>query len=69
MLEGEVRVTPDGEEPVKFGPGDLVVFPTGMYLYTRQCLSIIDLVVNPDTHHLIEFKILMIYKLMHYQGD
>ena len=30
LLEGEVTVTPDGGEPVKFGAGDLVVFPTGM---------------------------------------
>lgn len=30
FLEGEVVVTPDGEEPVQVGKGDLVVFPTGM---------------------------------------
>ena len=30
LLEGEVTVTPDGGEPVKFGAGDLVVFPAGM---------------------------------------
>ena len=30
-LEGEVRLTPDSGKPVKFGAGDLVVFPTGMY--------------------------------------
>ena len=30
LLEGEVTVTPDGGEPVKFGEGDLVVFPAGM---------------------------------------
>ena len=30
LLEGEVTVTPDGGEPVKFGAGDLVVFPSGM---------------------------------------
>ena len=30
LLEGEVTVTPDGEEPLKFGAGDLVVFPAGM---------------------------------------
>ncbi len=30
VLEGEVVVTPDGGEPVKFGKGDLVVFPAGM---------------------------------------
>ena len=30
LLEGEVTVTPDGGEPVKFGVGDLVVSPAGM---------------------------------------
>ena len=30
LLEGEVTVTPDGGEPVKFGAGDLVVFQSGM---------------------------------------
>ena len=30
VLEGEVVVTPDGGEPVSFGAGDLVTFPTGM---------------------------------------
>ena len=30
LIEGEVTVTPDGGEPVKFGAGDLVVFPAGM---------------------------------------
>ena len=30
LLEGEVTVTPDGGDPVKFGAGDLVVFPAGM---------------------------------------
>ncbi len=30
LLEGEVTVTPDGGDPVKFSAGDLVVFPAGM---------------------------------------
>ena len=30
LLEGEVTVTPDGGEAVKFGAGDLVVCPSGM---------------------------------------
>ena len=30
LLEGEVTVTPDGGQPVKFGAGDLVIFPEGM---------------------------------------
>ncbi|HDN27766.1 MAG TPA: DUF861 domain-containing protein [Thioploca sp.] len=30
LLEGEVIVTPDGGEPVKFGVDDLVTFPAGM---------------------------------------
>jgi uncharacterized cupin superfamily protein len=30
VLEGEVVVTPDGGEPVRFGQGDLVTFPAGM---------------------------------------
>ncbi len=30
LLEGEVRVTPEGGEPVCFGKGDLVIFPKGM---------------------------------------
>jgi uncharacterized cupin superfamily protein len=31
LLEGRVKVTPDGGgEPVEFGPGDLVVFAQGL---------------------------------------
>ena len=30
LLEGEVLVTPDGGEAVRFGKGDLVTFPAGM---------------------------------------
>ena len=30
LLEGEVEVTPDGAQPVKFSKGDLVTFPKGM---------------------------------------
>ncbi len=30
LLEGEVTVIPNGGESVKFGAGDLVVFPAGM---------------------------------------
>ncbi len=30
FLEGEVRVTPDGEESIDMGKGDLVTFPQGM---------------------------------------
>ena len=30
LLEGEVAVTPDGGEPVSFGKGDLVTFPSGL---------------------------------------
>jgi uncharacterized cupin superfamily protein len=30
LLEGDVTVTPDGGEPVRFGKGDLVTFPSGM---------------------------------------
>ena len=30
LLTGEVIVTPDNGEPVKFGAGDLVVFPQGL---------------------------------------
>ena len=30
LLEGDVTVTPDGGKPVRFGVGDLVVFPQGM---------------------------------------
>lgn len=30
LLEGEVTVTPDGDEPVYFGADDLVIFPAGM---------------------------------------
>lgn len=30
ILEGEVTVTPEGGEPVRFGKGDLVTFPTGL---------------------------------------
>ena len=30
LLEGEVTVTPDGGEPVRFGAGDLVVFDAGL---------------------------------------
>ena len=30
LLEGEVTVIPDGQDPVEFGAGDLVTFPEGM---------------------------------------
>ena len=30
LLEGDVTVTPDGGQPVRFGAGDLVTFPQGM---------------------------------------
>jgi len=30
LLEGDVEVTPDGGETVRFGKGDLVTFPEGM---------------------------------------
>jgi uncharacterized cupin superfamily protein len=30
VLEGEIVVTPNGGEPVSFGAGDLVTFPSGM---------------------------------------
>ena len=30
LLEGKVTVTPVGGQPVKFGAGDLVIFPEGM---------------------------------------
>jgi uncharacterized cupin superfamily protein len=30
LLAGEVTVTPDGGEPVKFCAGDLVIFPAGL---------------------------------------
>lgn len=30
LLEGDVEVTPDGGEAVRFGAGDLVIFPAGM---------------------------------------
>jgi hypothetical protein len=30
LLEGDVSVTPEGGEPVRFGAGDLVVFAAGL---------------------------------------
>ena len=30
LLKGEVTITPEGGDPVKFGTGDLVLFPAGM---------------------------------------
>lgn len=30
LLEGEVTVTPEGDEPVRICEGDLVIFPKGM---------------------------------------
>ncbi len=30
LLEGDVTVTPDGGEPVRFGAGDLVTFAAGL---------------------------------------
>lgn len=30
VLDGEIRVTPEGGEPVTILPGDLVVFPAGL---------------------------------------
>ncbi len=30
ILEGQVKIEPEGGEAVEFGPGDLVVFPEGL---------------------------------------
>tara|TARA_B100000963_G_C22088211_1_gene435351 strand:- start:157 stop:369 length:213 start_codon:yes stop_codon:yes gene_type:complete len=30
LLEGKVPFTPEGGQPVKFGAGELVIFPAGM---------------------------------------
>jgi len=30
LLEGKVKVTPEGGDPVEFCAGDLVIFPQGM---------------------------------------
>ena len=30
ILEGDITVTPDGGKPIRFGVGDLVVFPARM---------------------------------------
>ncbi len=30
LLEGKVKVVPDGGEPVEFGEGDFVTFPAGL---------------------------------------
>ena len=30
LLEGDVEVTPEGGQPVRFGKGDFVTFPKGM---------------------------------------
>ena len=30
LLEGEVTVTPEKGQPVRFGAGDLVIFPAGL---------------------------------------
>ena len=30
LLEGKVKVTPEGGDSVEFGAGDLVIFPQGM---------------------------------------
>ena len=30
VLEGEIVVTPNGGEPVRIVPGDLVIFPAGL---------------------------------------
>ena len=38
LLEGDVIVTPDGGEPVRFGKGDLVTFPAGLS-YTWKILQ------------------------------
>ena len=33
LLEGDVTVTPDGGQPVRFGKGDLVTFPVGYVVH------------------------------------
>jgi uncharacterized cupin superfamily protein len=35
LMEGEVEVTPDGGESVRFGAGDLVTFPADMGCYWK----------------------------------
>ena len=47
LLEGDVTVTPDGGEPVRFGAGDLVVFDARLGAPGRfmpQCASTTSLV-------------------------
>ena len=49
ILEGNLTVTPDGGEPVRFGVGDLVVFPKGFLALgkcTKQFKSTIVLAIN-----------------------
>ena len=53
LLEGEVTVTPEGGDPVKFGTGDLVPSPQewnvdGMFI--KRYASIIDLVIKLGNH-------------------
>ncbi|AFY36452.1 cupin domain-containing protein [Calothrix sp. PCC 7507] len=38
FLTGDVKVTPDGGQPVQMGKGDLVTFPAGM-LCTWEIIS------------------------------
>lgn len=45
LLEGEVEVTPDGGETVRFGAGDLVTFPAGMH-----CRWVISKAVRKHYH-------------------
>lgn len=35
LLEGEVEVTPENGKTVRFGAGDLVIFPAGMDCHWR----------------------------------
>ncbi len=46
MLEREVTATPEGEDTVKFGSGDLVVFPAVGGIFTKRFANIIDLAIR-----------------------
>ena len=46
LLEREVTATPEGEDTVKFGSGDLVVFPAVGGIFTKRFANIIDLAIR-----------------------
>ncbi len=54
FLEGDVVVTPGGEQPVQMGKGDLVIFPVGM-----SCTW--EITMDVKKHYCFDWRSLLLF--------